>query len=92
MQGKAKLVEQWRHHFYMFGSQSAISLLSSTPHTILLNRVNPSFAIEGLWAEPVVVEKLGRPAVVMLAHEEYQRLKAFDVRANAHLKRSEGLT
>ena len=42
-------------------------------------------------AEPLIVEKHGRPVVVVLAHEEYERLKALDARADAQFKGSEGV-
>ena len=38
-------------------------------------------------AEPLVVEKHGRPVVVVLAHEEYERLKALDGESDAQSKK-----
>ncbi|MDE0305325.1 MAG: type II toxin-antitoxin system Phd/YefM family antitoxin [Albidovulum sp.] len=38
-------------------------------------------------AKPIVVAKYGRPVVVMLALEEYERLKALDVSADRNARR-----
>ncbi len=56
-------------------------------HTLSAGDVNYNFGrlIDTARAEPVTVEKHGRPVVVVLAVEEYERLKTIEAEQNANV-------